>query len=183
METEWNLWNIRPFRMVNDLMDYSPKSLARKGRSRPRGLPFVYMLISGVAGCGDSGLAPDFDPEVEAYVSQVNAYRSTVGCAPLKWNRDVAQVAQDHSLDMVARNFFGHVNPDGRGPLERLGDAGIEWFRAAENIAFEVPTADAVLESWLADGSQGANIENCRLTEHGVGLFEANWTQVFFSPP
>jgi uncharacterized protein YkwD len=168
--------------MVNHLMDQASQSITRKGRSRPCGLAFVYVLISGVAGC-ESGLAPDFDPEVEAYVSLMNDYRSTVDCAPLKWNRDVAQVAQDHSLDMVTRNFFGHVNPDGRGPLERLRAADIDWFRAAENIAFEIPTAQAVLDFWLADGSQGANIENCRLTEHGVGLFEGNWTQVFFSPP
>jgi len=140
-------------------------------------------LLVGVAACGDSGLAPDFDPEVEAFIAIMNDHRLSVGCAPLEWNRDVAQVAQEHSRDMVQRNFFAHVNPDGDTPFDRLAAAGIEWSRAAENIAFGFSNADAVLQGWLDSPGHRANIENCGLTGHGVGQFETYWTHLFFSPP
>ena len=75
------------------------------------------------------------DPEVESFAFPMNAQRVGVDCAPLAWNGAVAQVAVDHSLDMVERGFFSHTNPDGDSPFDRLSASGIEYARAAENIA------------------------------------------------
>ncbi|MDH3421639.1 MAG: hypothetical protein OEN00_01520 [Gemmatimonadota bacterium] len=74
------------------------------------------LLVS--TACGESVLGPVFelDPEVEAFVEQMTAHRASVGCAPLTWNWSVAEVALGHSLDMVQRDFFDHVNPDGATP-------------------------------------------------------------------
>ena len=74
------------------------------------------LLVS--TACGESVLGPVFelDPEVEAFVEQMTAHRASVPCAPLTWNWSVAEVALGHSLDMVQRDFFDHVNPDGATP-------------------------------------------------------------------
>jgi uncharacterized protein YkwD len=116
------------------------------------------------------------------FVELMNDHRESVGCPRLDWNGDVASVAQAHSEDMVERDFFAHTNPDGDSPFDRLQNAGIAYSTGAENIAWGYNTADAVLNGWLSSSGHKANIENCSLTEHGVGLEQAHWTHLFIRP-
>lgn len=139
-------------------------------------------IVGTSLGCGESGLGPDFDPQVEAFIAAMNDHREYVGCEPLTWNRDVAEVAQAHSLDMLQRDFFAHTNPDGASPFDRLTAADIAYSRGAENIAWGYGSAEAVLAGWLDSPGHRANIENCSLTEHGVGLVETHWTHLFVRP-
>ncbi len=133
--------------------------------------------------CGNSNpLGPSADPEVVTFSELVNTHRESVGCPLLAWDSDVAEVAQRHSEDMVDRSFFDHTNPDGLSPFDRLASAGILYSRAAENIAVGQPSAQAVLDAWLGSPGHRANIEDCALTHHGVGLRERHWTQLFITP-
>ena len=116
------------------------------------------------------------------FAELVNAHRASVGCSALVWNGSVADVARAHSDDMVERDFFSHTNPDGLSPFDRLSAAGIAFTAAAENIAYGYPTAQAVLQGWLDSPGHRANIENCALTEHGVGVTRAHWTHLFIRP-
>lgn len=146
-------------------------------------MPALLAAIAlGATGCGENGLGPDFDPQVEAFVSAMNDHREVVGCEPLVWNGYVAEVAQAHSVDMLQRDFFAHENPDGASPFDRLSAAEISYSRAAENIAWGYPSAEAVLAGWLDSPGHRRNIENCALTEHGVGLIESRWTHLFVTP-
>jgi uncharacterized protein YkwD len=63
-----------------------------------------------------------------------------------------------------------------------MRDAGIGFSGAAENIAWGYPTAEAVLTGWLNSPGHKANIENCNLTGHGVGLVGTHWTHLFIRP-
>ena len=150
--------------------------------------PLVLLVTLGAlapAACGsDAGVGPDPDvnPAVTTFVELMNAHRSSIGCPVLSWNPQVADVARAHSEDMVARDFFSHTNPDGDSPFDRLRDAGVSYSAAAENIAYGYPTAEAVLSGWLGSPGHRANIENCALTEHGVGLDGSHWTHVFIRP-
>jgi uncharacterized protein YkwD len=146
------------------------------------------LLISFLAlsGCGDDPVGPEMaqpaDPNVQAFVEEVNAYRGTVGCGPLAWRSDVAGVAQSHSQDMVARDYFDHYTPEGASPFDRLTAAGIAYSLAAENIAYGYPTASTVLAGWLGSPGHKANLDNCALTGHGVGLDGTHWTHLFVTP-
>jgi uncharacterized protein YkwD len=117
--------------------------------------------------------------EIARFTSLMNAHRVSVGCRALTWSAKVAAVAQAHSADMGRRDFFDHINPDGKTPFDRLRRAGIRYSAAAENIAYGTASATRVLELWLKSPGHRANIENCRYTHHGVGLFQGRWTQVF----
>ncbi len=143
-------------------------------------------LCIAFVGCAENGpLGPAFppvDPEVEAFALLVNEHRVYQGCEPLTWSPQVAAVAQAHSADMVARGFFAHTNPDGLSPFDRMSAAGVSYRGAAENIAYGFGTAESVLEAWLDSPGHRANIENCSLTEHGVGLEGTHWTHLFRRP-
>ena len=149
--------------------------------SRRRAL-LAAVFILALSACGESGLGPDFDPQVEAFIEVMNAHRESIDCPALVWNRDVAEVAQAHSVDMLQRDFFAHENPDGLSPFDRLGAAGIEYSRAAENIAWGYSSAQAVLDGWIGSPGHRANLENCSLTYHGVGLVDWHWTHLFVTP-
>jgi len=142
----------------------------------------LLVLLSAPTACQETGLEPEFNAEVETFVGLMNDYRASVGCAPLTWITEIADVAEAHSLDMVQRDFFDHTNPDGASPFDRLLAAGLSFSRSAENIAMGYGSADVVLEGWLDSPGHRANIENCELSEHGVGLFETRWTHLFRTP-
>lgn len=140
-------------------------------------------LVLSASACGADLLGPDVPLDVATFVDLMNDHRVSVGCAPLEWHGGVAGVALEHSRDMIERDFFAHTNPDGASPFDRLDYAEIDYSRAAENIAYGYPTGEAVLDGWLNSPGHRANIENCSLTHHGVGLEGTHWTHVFVTPP
>jgi uncharacterized protein YkwD len=161
-------------------------SLTRRGRVR-RLVAVMLVVGSGVGACAsDAAIGPDPDiglsSSITSFVQLLNDHRTSLGCPALSWNDEVAAVAQAHSEDMVARDFFSHTNPDGDSPFDRLHAAGISYTAAAENIAYGYPSAEAVLEAWLGSPGHRANIENCSLSEHGVGLDGTHWTHLFIRP-
>lgn len=142
-------------------------------------LSAVAVLCLTGTGCGGDLLGPGVPADVQDFVTLMNNHRVSVGCAPLEWHGEVADVALAHSRDMIERDFFAHTNPDGASPFDRLNYAEIAWSGGAENIAYGYPTGEAVLEGWLNSPGHRTNIENCSLTHHGVGLEGTHWTHVF----
>ncbi|RPJ85201.1 MAG: CAP domain-containing protein, partial [Acidobacteria bacterium] len=51
----------------------------------------------------------------------------------LQWAEELAELARDHSKDMLARRFFDHRNPDGMGPVERTARRGVQ-LAVSENL-------------------------------------------------
>jgi len=141
------------------------------------------------AGCGYSPLvqpppavvdSPEArDAKVHEFVTLVNRHRQRVGCPALTWDPRVAAVAQAHSSDMLANNFYSHENRRGQSPFDRLSAAGVGFARAAENISRGQTTAQQALNTWLGSSGHRRNIEECRYTHHGVGLAGTYWTHVF----
>jgi len=164
-------------------MTHSAPRRLSTGRTAIRRIVPLALVLAVAAACGpDPAVAPDATSDIALFVALMNQHRVDVGCPELTWNADVAAVAQAHSEDMVARSFFAHTNPDGDSPFDRLANAGIDFSAAAENIAYGYPTPQAVLDAWLASDGHRANIENCALTEHGVGPQDAYWTPLFIRP-
>lgn len=133
-----------------------------------------------------AGPVPSDGPEgpVATFVSEMNAHRESVGCAALEWHSATAEVAFGHSQDMQDRAFFSHTNPDGASPWDRLEAGGVTWNGpAGENIAMASGGGEAVLNLWLGSPGHRANIENCALREHGVGLVGSHWTHLFTTAP
>ncbi len=112
----------------------------------------------------------------------VNDHRQLVGCSRLVWNFAVAEVAVQHSADMLEREYFGHRDPDGNDLGDRLRAARIQFSMAGENIArgfrYE-DAARAVFEGWLANSGHRNIIENCTFSQHGIGVVDYRWTHVF----
>jgi uncharacterized protein YkwD len=140
-------------------------------------------FVTVLTGCQPGAVTgPQVDPSLQVLEDLVNDHRASVGCQPLTWISEMARVAQEHSEDMARRNFFDHTNPDGLTPFDRMERAGLTATRAAENIAWGQASAQEVLRGWLDSPGHRANLENCQLTEHGLGLYQTRWTHLFRAP-
>lgn len=120
---------------------------------------------------------------IAEFVALADAARADAGCArPLVWHDGVAGVARAHSDDMRRRDYFDHVSPDGRTPMQRVQAAGIGVTAVAENIALGQPTGQAVFRSWMESAGHRRNLLNCEYTHHGLGHVGGYWTHVLVRP-
>lgn len=115
-------------------------------------------------------------------IDLTNAERADAGCDPLRADARLYEAAALHSDDMVERDYFDHVSPDGDGPGERAERAGYESW-GGENIAWGYRDAAAVVEGWMDSPGHRANILNCDFVAIGVGEAASDdgpyWTQTF----
>ena len=137
---------------------------------------------------GGSDVSADILEKEQDAHDLVNAERVGEGIAALTMRQDLREVARAHSEDMIARNFFDHVNPDGLDPFERMGNAGIIFSTAGENIAsntgFGESSASTAVDGWMNSEGHRNNILNAEFTHTGMGVATDGagkfvYTQVF----
>jgi len=75
-------------------------------------------------------------PSLERLIhNSINVERMAKDRAALEFDDELATVARAHSEDMVTRNYFKHVDPEGLTPMKRLERAGYNGCRlVGENI-------------------------------------------------
>ncbi len=108
----------------------------------------------------------------------VNEQRVQHGKLPLKSRQDLVLVARKHSEDMRDRNFFAHVNPDGKDVSGRAKDAGIVYGAIGENLAWSsIPATNQIdplqnaVVGWMNSPGHRANIlDNVGYTHTGMGI-------------
>jgi uncharacterized protein YkwD len=83
--------------------------------------------------------APYIEPgALEARVHElINVQRQQNGLSSLNYDPFLADIARGHSWDMVSRNFFEHVNPDGLNPRARGDAAGYPCIRVMGTTTYE----------------------------------------------
>lgn len=110
----------------------------------------------------------------------------------LEWDAAAQCAARNHSMDMAEREFFGHDDPDGRGPGDRLELAGSPSSTWGENIHGGSSTAKGAVDSLMGSDGHCANIMSSDFTRVGLGYHPGPtvhphtggplhnlWTQVF----
>jgi uncharacterized protein YkwD len=132
------------------------------------------------------------EEDVLAIVNQKRAAGANCGGAgnfgptgPLTMDPALRCAARKHSLDMDARDFFDHTNPDGQLPWDRMGMAGYgDYSNAGENIAAGSPDAAGTMQQWMDSDGHCSNIMSPDFQHIGVGYHPGGqyghlWTQVF----
>jgi uncharacterized protein YkwD len=109
----------------------------------------------------------------------VNRDRKKKGIAPLVEDRRLNRAATLHSEDMLRRNFYGHVNPDGKGATERYAAVGGSG-PATDNLAYlqqpgwqyavDENLLRMVHKGWMGSASHRPNILNSQAGRFGFGM-------------
>jgi uncharacterized protein YkwD len=161
---------------------------------------WTWALAPALGGCepleGDSW-PPAWAAFEEEVVDGVNTWRErgatcgdTVmagGQVPLEMDDVLRQAARAMSQDMAERDFFDHVDPDGRDPEDRLQEAGFGGeYPWGENIAWGQPDPATVVQGWIDSPPHCENMLWPAFRTIGVGYYalpeEQNghwWTQEF----
>jgi uncharacterized protein YkwD len=140
----------------------------------------------------------------------INAERKSMGLSPLKRETRLSEVARAHSRDMGRRNFFDHINPDGKAPGDRAREARysctkyqIDSIRTglAENIyqnnlysrvlfrggstSYDWNTAEEIavstVEGWMSSPGHRRNILDPSFDRTGIGVDIALNDKIFIT--
>ncbi len=122
------------------------------------------------ARCGD-----DFETTIWRLM---NCERITLNTAPVACDQRLVWLGRQHSQDMIDRDYFDHVSPEGETPFQRMDERGIQWRGAGENIALN-PTADGAHLSWMDSSGHRSNILG-NYTHASCGGIENLYTTAFY---
>ena len=130
------------------------------------------------------------EQEVLELVNSVRAEGYTCGeqpmsaAPPLRANAVLTRSAQKHSEDMASAQSMTHTTPEGarhyavgQSPFERMSQEGYRYRAAGENVAWNYPTPESVVNAWLASPGHCRNIMNPAFEDMGLGLRDLYWTQ------
>lgn len=119
-------------------------------------------------------LAPFTSPEEARLVELVNAERAAAGLAPLTVSAELTAAAQEQSAAMATTWHISHTGLDGRGPAQRIADAGYRWLRCGENIAVGQTSPEEAVRFWMGSPPHRANLLDPGMREIGAGYVLQN---------
>lgn len=115
-----------------------------------------------------------------ALVGFANEARFADGALALKTNPILEEAARMKAEDMIKKNYFAHVSPEGLSPWYWLMQAGYNFSVAGENLAIDFSDSKDVADAWLKSPGHRANILNKKFTEIGIatskGIFNGHET-------
>jgi uncharacterized protein YkwD len=117
--------------------------------------------------------------ELRLLILAVNQHREAIGCKPLIWDERLARLARHYSETMASEGFFGHYDPSGNSPFDRMRHAGIPFRAAGENLAIGQTKGIQVYGDWMNSPEHRKIIENCIYTHHGIGFYRNRWSYLF----
>lgn len=100
----------------------------------------------------------------------------------LSLNSQLQNAATRHAMDMVQKNYFDHLSPEGGTPAERVSNAGYKGSFSAENLGRGYLRADQVVSAWKNSVSHCKAMMDAKSKEAGVGTFQNYWVVTFGSP-
>ena len=113
------------------------------------------------------------NPTEQAVFDLLNQQRTAAGLQPITLDPRLTTIARARSADMATRNYFAHVNPDGKSFLDILKQQGISYHRAGEIIAEDnypnAQTASITVDGWMHSPTHHDIIMTPDYTMVGVG--------------
>lgn len=122
-------------------------------------------------------------------VSLTNDARIRNGRRALATSSRLTEAARLHAAQMAAHQQAAHTISGARYPTmpSRLDAVGYAYASAAENVAWNQPSARDVVTTWLNSSGHRANLLDASFTEMGAAVAysargEPYWIQVFGRP-
>jgi uncharacterized protein YkwD len=102
----------------------------------------------------------------------INAERRHQGLSALTYNPRLDQMAKIQAQNMARFQKMAHVLPDAQLPtlVSRAQYVGYPFGRIAENVALGYPSAETVVQGWMASKEHRTNILNPDVGETGIAI-------------
>lgn len=133
---------------------------------------FSLLLLALVIVRGDSGMLqaapqPTVTGSVLAYATSMsrtdllnatNAFRAQNGLGALALNGQLNTSAQNKAQHMVNNDYWAHNAPDGTTPWYFFDQAGYNYSKAGENLAYGFNTSQDAVNGWIGSPGHRANM-------------------------
>jgi uncharacterized protein YkwD len=151
-------------------------------RARPLAVVLTVVLallavgsLAAGAGARTTGAATRVLSLEELLLQQVNAVRAANGVGSLRHSSALTRAAARHSLSMATLGFFTHESRNGSSfatRVERYYRPRSRSFQLGENLAMfgGAPTAQAIVQAWMASPSHRANLLRAAFRDAGIGI-------------
>ena len=127
------------------------------------GKPFVERSQRGV-------LAYTTDVTSADLLIDTNQARQDEGSQSIKLNSQLSQAAQAKANDMVGRNYWSHLTPDGKTPWVFIDKVGYQYQKAGENLAYGFAGTNDIIKGWLNSPAHKQNMLDANYSEVGFGI-------------
>jgi len=150
----------------------------------PDQLPNNEPTETTVPSAGQSAETPTIQTYEDQVVALVNAERAKAGLPALKMDKTLQAAALARAKETV--RSFSHTRPNGSSCFTILGEYGIRYRFAGENIAYGQRSPEEVVTAWMNSEGHRANIMSPNFTTIGIGYYQAAngikyWSQLFIS--
>ncbi|MEK7168531.1 MAG: CAP domain-containing protein [Patescibacteria group bacterium] len=147
----------------------------------PSSLIVVTLLL--IAFQGIINYVSKVNPDILGYASSIgiqevvnltNQKRSEAGLSALSLNQELSAAAYTKGRDMIDKDYWAHVAPDGTQPWKFFNDFGYKYKYAGENLARDFSSASAAVDAWMNSPTHKDNILNPKYKEIGIGVVEGD---------
>lgn len=141
-------------------------------------ITFVMLLFQGLI-----SYIPKVMPDILGYASNIsiqevvnltNQKRSEAGLSTLSLNQTLSGAAYTKGQDMIAKDYWAHVAPDGTQPWKFFNQFGYKYKYAGENLARDFSNANDAVNAWMNSPTHRENILNPKYKEIGIGIVEGD---------
>lgn len=137
------------------------------------GLQAAIQVSAPVAG-NVLGYATNISPD--EIIRLTNEKRAENGLSALSYNTTLAQAALAKGNDMINKNYWAHVAPDGTQPWAFFLNAGYKYKYAGENLARDFNDSVSTVNAWMTSPSHKENMLSPNYKEIGVALVNGSLT-------
>ncbi len=109
----------------------------------------------------------------QALLEETNEERARVNANKLMLNQQLSSAAQAKAEDMATRNYWSHNTPEGQEPWIFVIDAGYEYKKAGENLAYGFRSSEATIGGWMNSKTHRENLLDGAYSEVGFGYANA----------
>ena len=137
-------------------------------------LLFLQFSIKGISlsGLRILGYASNIPPLKVAEIS--NQKRVEAGLSPLEFSQELSLAARLKGEDMLAKDYWAHVSPDGITPWKFFTDVGYKYRFAGENLARDFSDPASAIAAWMASPSHRDNLLSEKYKEVGIAVVEGD---------
>ena len=126
---------------------------------------------------------PRIGPSILGYAANIspsevirltNEKRSQAGLLPLTENPTLSAAAQAKGADMLNRDYWAHIAPDGTQPWKFFIDFGYKYRYAGENLARDFSNPSSAVDAWMASPTHKENLLSPKYKEIGIAVIEGD---------
>lgn len=110
------------------------------------------------------------DITADMVIKLTNKAREKAGVAVLVKNDLLQKAAEQKAQDMIDKDYFAHVSPQGKSPWDWIQGVGYDYQYAGENLAINFTNAEDEQEAWMKSPLHQKNILNSNYEEIGVAV-------------